>query len=106
MKHNNHHDIASHKTLAVKSAIQQDLLSEYKPLLALMDKQGVKNTVIKLHDAFPENFSHYFAVKANPYLKFLKQLKTCGMGAEVASITELELAVLAGFEPEKIIFDV
>ncbi len=98
-------DIAAHKRIALKNAIQKGLLSIDQPLLALMDKQGIQTTIQKLNNAFPKDYLHFFAVKANPYLEFLKWLNQCGMGAEVASITELELAILAGFAPEKIIFD-
>jgi len=97
--------ITSHKQLAIQAAIEQGILSEEKPLVALVNKQGLVNSVKKLHAAFPSHFKHCFAVKANPYFKILQQLQETGMGAEVASLPELELSLKAGFSAEQIIFD-
>jgi diaminopimelate decarboxylase len=98
-------ELASHKKLAIKAAIEQGLLGEKKPLLVLVNQQGIIDSVNKLHDAFPRHFKHCFAVKANPYLKILQQLKQAGMGAEVASLAELELSLNAGFNPNQMVFD-
>ncbi len=97
--------LASHKELAIKAAIEQGLLSEQKPLLALVNQQGIIDSVKKLHAAFPQHFKHCFAVKANPYLKILQQLQQAGMGAEVASLAELELSLKAGFNSNQMVFD-
>lgn len=98
-------NIAQHKTRAVKAAIAQGLLNQDKPLLALVHKDGIIHSVNKLHAAFNANFRHCFAVKANPYLKILMALKEVNMGAEVASETEVELALKAGFSADQIVFD-
>lgn len=96
---------ALHKKQAIKAAIDQGLLGEKNPLLALVNQQGIIDTVNKLHNAFPPHFKHCFAVKANPYLKILQQLQQAGMGAEVASLAELELSLKAGFSTDQIVFD-
>lgn len=98
-------NIAKHKTLAMKAAIAEGLLNCNKPLVALVNKQGIINSVKNLHDAFNDNFRHCFAVKANPYLKILQELRKAGMGAEVASEPEIELAIKAGFTVDQIVFD-
>ncbi|MFA5972129.1 MAG: hypothetical protein WC780_07250 [Lentimicrobiaceae bacterium] len=59
---------------------------------------GIKNI-------FPQTTLHAIAVKANPLTKILTQIKTLGIGAEVASLPELHLAEMAGFAPETIVFD-
>ncbi len=94
-----------HKSLAIKAAINQGLLNEDKPLIALMNIHGLQKSVNDLTEAFPDHFKHCFAVKANPYLKFLEVLKNAGMGAEVASSTELEISLNAGFIVENMVFD-
>lgn len=98
-------NIASHKTLAMQAAVEQGLLHENQPHIALVNTQGIIETVQSLQNAFPENTRHCFAVKANPYKKILKVLKKAGMGAEVASSPELELALKTKFPSEQIIFD-
>lgn len=97
--------IASHKTLAIIAAIAEGILSEDRPLVALVNKHGILNSVKTLHRAFPKHFRHCFAVKANPYLKILEELQKAGMGAEVASLPELELSLKAGFTSDQIVFD-
>jgi len=54
-------------------------------------------------------FSHYpslscFAVKSNAHPQVLATLSALGFGADVVSGGELELALAAGFAPEKIVF--
>ena len=98
-------DIAQHKKLAIKAAIAQGLLDKDKPLVALVHKEGIIHSVNELHSAFYDNFRHCFAVKANPYLNILIALREAGMGAEVASETEVELALKAGFSADQIVFD-
>ncbi len=98
-------DLAHHKKLAMRAVVEQGLLSDDNPLVALMHKQGIKNSITQLQKAFPSNFNHCFAVKANPYLNFLKLINEYGMGAEVASAAELELALLAGFSKDQMVFD-
>lgn len=98
-------NITDHKKQAIKAVIQQGLLNSENPLVVLVNQQGIIDTVEKLHHAFPGYFRHCFAVKANPYLKILEQLRKAGMDAEVASMTELELSLKAGFTTDQIVFD-
>jgi diaminopimelate decarboxylase len=98
-------NIAKHKTLAIQNAIKQGLLGDDRPLVALVNLQGLTHSVKDLLGAFPDHFRHCFAVKANPYQKVLKSLHLAGMGAEVASLPELELALKAGFKAGEIVFD-
>ena len=98
-------DVSDHKQRALQAAIQQGLLDNNNPLLALVNWQGIFDTVQKLQAAFPSGVRHCFAVKSNPYLGILSLLREAGMGAEVASSPELELVLKAGFEAFQIIFD-
>ena len=45
-----------------------------------------------------------FAVKSNPNLYLLKEIKKFGLGADVVSIGELMRALKAGINPKKIVF--
>ena len=97
--------IAKHKINALQASLSHDLLNDDTPLLALVNIDGIFDSVKSLQDAFPSYFSHYFAVKANPYLKILEVLHQSEMGAEVASAPELELSLKAKFSDQNIIFD-
>ena len=58
-----------------------------------------------LRKAFPENTFHTTAIKANPLIKVLHEIKKIGFGSEAASEGELFLAQKAGFNNNKIVFD-
>jgi len=58
-----------------------------------------------LKSSFPNNSLHTIAVKALPFPKLLSYFKQAGLGAEVASLGELEIALYVGFPAEKIVFD-
>lgn len=58
-----------------------------------------------LRKAFPENTFHTTAIKANPLIKVLHEIKKIGFGSEAASEGELFLAQKAGFDNYKIVFD-
>lgn len=98
-------NIAKYKQQALQAALQQGLLQEDSPLLVLVNQQGIVDTANSLQQAFPDGTRHCFAVKANPYLEILKLMRNAGLGAEVASAPELELALQAGFSPKQIVFD-
>lgn len=67
--------------------------------------RAIQSRVLALQQLFPEHTQHAVAVKANPLIKVLSELKTYGAGAEVASLPELHLAQTAGFAPGTIVFD-
>ena len=95
---NFHHQI-------VLQAIEENIITPDLTAIGVMDFDGLKSTVVQLDNAFPENFKHTFAVKANGLLSVLELLNKSGMGAEVASPGELALSLKAGFNIEDIIFD-
>ena len=95
---NFHHQI-------LQQAIVDEIITPDLMAIGIMDFDGLGSTVEQLLTAFPANFKHTFAVKANGLSSVLEKLKNSGMGAEVASPGELALALRAGFEIEDIIFD-
>ncbi len=89
----------------VQKAIADNIVHPELTSIGVMDFDGLKETINNLNQAFPENFVHTFAVKANPLVEVLKQIRKNGMGAEVASPGELLIALNAGFAAENIIYD-
>ncbi len=65
----------------------------------------LKNNIINFKKSF-NNFDPLicFAVKSNPNLYLLKEIKKFGLGADVVSIGELMRAIKAGINPKKIVF--
>ncbi len=93
------------KQQIIHRAINENILTENLTAVGIMDFDGLKKTVTDAYQAFPENFQHTFAVKANALVEVLKALREYGMGAEVASPGELKIALAAGFTTNEIIFD-
>lgn len=89
--------------------MEQGLLSETEPVVALVDIAGVRASAAALRSAFEELTGapvlHAFAVKAAPLVPVLRLLDSEGIGAEVASPGELALALAAGVRPERIVLD-
>ncbi|UTW54725.1 hypothetical protein [Kordiimonas sp. SCSIO 12610] len=92
-------------TSLLTSAISQGVIGSSCDLIGFLDIDGVKATVNSLKSAFPGHFTHLFAAKSNTMLSTLKLVRECGMGCEVASASELEQAIRAGFTAGEISFD-
>ncbi|NUU24741.1 MAG: diaminopimelate decarboxylase [Streptomycetaceae bacterium] len=92
---------------AVRRAVRDGLLDSPAPVVGLLDVDGVRETVARLHAAFdsPAPVLHTFAAKACGLVPVLRLLADAGMGCEVASPGELEQALAAGFTPERLVFD-
>lgn len=58
-----------------------------------------------LRSALSPRFGIFYAVKANPHVAVCARFAELGAGAEVASGPELEIALAAGFPPERIILN-
>lgn len=58
-----------------------------------------------LKDIYPENVIHAVAIKSNNLPEVLKHIVSKNLGLEAASFEEVELAIEAGCEPSKIVFD-
>jgi len=95
----------SRKQEIINCAIKADIIDNNLTAIGIMDLNGLEKTVNDAYAAFPDNFFHTFAVKANALVNVLKPLREYGMGAEVASPGELMIARAAGFDAKDIIFD-
>ena len=67
-------------------------------------KKIIKRKYEELLDCLPDSFSIHYAFKANPNQEVLGFIRSLGVGADVASLGELRLALEAGFPPGKIEF--
>jgi len=93
------------KQKIIQSAIHANIIDSNLTAIGIMDLNRLEKTVKDAYAAFPENFYHTFAVKANALVSVLSSLREFGMGAEVASPGELLIALTAGYSAESIIFD-
>ena len=93
------------KQKIIQSAINANIIDNNLTAIGIMDLDKLQQTVKDAYAAFPDNFYHTFAVKANALVSVLKSLKEFGMGAEVASPGELKIALTAGYSTDTIIFD-
>ncbi|WP_436772755.1 diaminopimelate decarboxylase [Yinghuangia sp. YIM S09857] len=92
---------------AVRLAVRDGLLDSPAPVIGLLDVDGIRGTVARLHAAFesPAPVLHTFAAKACGLVPVLRLLAESGMGCEVASPGELAQALAAGFTPDRLVFD-
>lgn len=58
-----------------------------------------------LKDTFPSTTLHAIAIKTNNHPAVLEHIVDAGFGLEAASIEEVQLAINAGIETDKIVFD-
>lgn len=102
---------AVRRDLAVRAAVERRLLTEDRPVVALLDVAGIRASAAALHAAFaavtaPDTrVLHAFAVKAAPLVPVLRLLRDADIGAEVASPGELGLARAAGIAPGRTVLD-
>ncbi|WP_374196264.1 diaminopimelate decarboxylase [Streptomyces sp. ISL-10] len=92
----------------LRAAVRQGLLDPEQAVLAgFVDLDGLAATARSLHRAFPDSLRvlHAFAAKANCLVPVLAELRSNGLGCEVATAGELTAALAAGFAPDRIVFD-
>ena len=91
----------------LKAALTQNLVSESEPCAQFFDTDYFDKVLTKFRESFPPHvsFLHCFAVKAAPLPKLLKRLPNLNFGAEAASLTEVEISLRNGVEPQSIIWD-
>mmetsp|Transcript_14709 Transcript_14709/g.44196 ORF Transcript_14709/g.44196 Transcript_14709/m.44196 type:complete len:474 (-) Transcript_14709:2563-3984(-) len=84
---------------------EHGFLTEEKPCVDVFDFDKLRANVAHCQEHLPAPMFHFFAVKACPLTGVMKELLKLGMGAECASITEVEHALAMGFEAHKVCFD-
>lgn len=93
------------KNEVIRAAVRAGLLSDDQLIASFVDRGAVARTVESLIAAFPENFRHTFAAKANSMRNALELVKLAGIGCEVSSPGELEQAIRVGFSSDQIVYD-
>lgn len=83
-----------------------NIAQEYGSPVYVYDAQTIINQYNRLKTAFSpvENLRIYYAVKALNNQSILKIINQLGGGLDTVSAQEVQLGLLAGFSPEKIIF--
>jgi diaminopimelate decarboxylase len=84
-----------------------DLADKYKTPLYVIDEERIKNNYKRLYNAFSSqysNFKMFYACKANTNLAVMKILEKQGSGIDAVSPGEIYTALLAGFDPARILY--
>ncbi|MFI8186322.1 diaminopimelate decarboxylase [Actinacidiphila glaucinigra] len=99
---------AARRERALRAAVERGLIGPDRPVVGLLDLDGVRAAAADLRAAFATpgvEVTHTFAVKAASLVPVLRLLSEEGVGAEVASPGELALARAAGVPPGRIVLD-
>lgn len=89
----------------VKKTLESDTLNEVDTSVIVYDLDFLEKRFNELKQAFPANTIHGVAIKSCPLPYMLKMQAQHGLGAEAASIEEVQIALQSGVPNEKIIFD-
>ena len=89
----------------IKVALNSMAITESDSSFIIYDLELVNQRLVELNDAFPLNTLHGIAIKACPLPAMLKKQAQFGLGAEAASIEEVQIALRSGITADKIIFD-
>ena len=94
---------------ALSQALEKGLVTGSDLSVVFYDLTLLKHRIERLVSLFPASALHAIAVKANPLLRVLEYVRgldvTSRVGLEAASLPELELALSAGYGPDRIVFD-
>ncbi len=77
-------------------AFDTGVVDEATTVVAVMDFDGLGETVGRLRRAFPDWWRHRFAVKANPLTAVIGELSALGLEMEAASAGEIAACTAAG----------
>jgi diaminopimelate decarboxylase len=102
MKYNlNREDIAR----TFRSALSKELIREEDTAVMFHDLSFLERRISDLKNLFPRQTLHAIAIKTNPLAGILKFIKLQDVGLEAATSGEVCLALEAGVEPRKIVYD-
>lgn len=85
--------------------LDKQLIEEIDSAIIFQSWNELDNYLEHLKSSFPSDSLHAVAIKTNPHPKVLEHLVKKGFGLEAASIEEVHLAVKAGADFSKIVFD-
>ena len=81
----------------------QDILNSYSTPCYLYSQKKITDTYNYLKTNLKSEI--FYAVKANSNQAILKLIKSCGAGADVVSLGELQRSLAVGFDPNMIIYE-
>ncbi|MDD1763120.1 MAG: diaminopimelate decarboxylase, partial [Methanobacteriaceae archaeon] len=93
--------------LAIGGADALELAREYGTPLYVVDEMRVRENYQRVHEAFSQEykkFQIFYAAKANTNLAVMRILEQEGSGIDAVSPGEIYTSLLAGFEPERILY--
>lgn len=93
--------------LTIGGADVLELAAQYNTPLYVIDEDRIRENYRRLYGAFSayySDFKMYYACKANTNLSVMKILEKEGSGIDAVSPGEIYTSLLAGFEPERILF--
>jgi diaminopimelate decarboxylase len=93
--------------LEIGGADALELAHKYGTPLYVLDEMRIRDNYQRVHQAFSSeysNFQIFYAAKANTNLAVMRILEQEGSGIDAVSPGEIYTALLAGFEPERILF--
>jgi len=89
---------------SIKDASLAAVVKTYSTPLYVYDTHVIEKCYMTLKESLGNVPHIYYSLKANPAVAIAHVLQKLGAGVEVCSGAELELAIMAGFSPDKIIF--
>ncbi len=84
-----------------------ELAKKYGTPLYVIDEMRVRDNYQRVHQAFSQeyaDFQIFYAAKANTNLAVMRILEQEGSGIDAVSPGEIYTALLAGFQPDRILF--
>lgn len=82
----------------------QDITEKHGTPLYIYDGQEIANAFLDLKENIPEQLEVFYSLKSNPNISIYNLLKSLGAKAEVSSLTELKMVLMANTNPNNIIF--
>jgi len=92
---------------ALSSALLHGMIREEDTSAIFYDLRYLESRIRYLLSCFPQSTLHGFAIKANPLVRIMEFVKGIApnIGVEAASISEVTMALMAGYRPDQVIFD-
>ncbi len=103
VNYNSYFDIRDN-TLFLDNRSLPELARKYGTPVIIYSKRKIQENVKKLQSAFNSDYtSIHFSIKSNYNPSILRILRGMGVGADAATLNEVQLSLRIGFEPGKII---
>jgi diaminopimelate decarboxylase len=88
----------------IKNISFEDIANEYGTPFYLYDLDTIKEKIHNVRNAFGDSIEILYAVKANPNVELLREIKNDVDGLDIASKGEMEQALLSGYKAKQLSF--